>query len=53
MIATSHLVNVTLTGGIALQTKDTWSTFIHKQDSGIIFGSNILKKMILMVLLKK
>jgi len=32
--------NVTLTGGIALQTKDTWSTFIHKQDSEIIFGGN-------------
>lgn len=33
--------NVTLTGGIALQTKDTWSTFIHKQDSEIIFGGNV------------
>ena len=32
--------NVILTGGIALQTKDTWSTFIHKQDSEIIFGGN-------------
>ena len=33
--------NVILTGGIALQTKDTWSTFIHKQDSEIIFGGNV------------
>ena len=32
--------NVTLTGGISLQTKDTWSTFIHKQDSEIVFGGN-------------
>lgn len=33
--------NVTLTGGIALQTKDTWSTFIHKPDREIIFGGNV------------
>lgn len=33
--------NVTLTGGIGLQTKDTWSTFIHKQDSEIVFGGNV------------
>jgi catechol 2,3-dioxygenase-like lactoylglutathione lyase family enzyme len=32
--------NATLTGGISLQTKDTWSTFIHKQDSEIVFGGN-------------
>lgn len=32
--------NATLTGGIALQTKDTWSNFIHKNDSEIVFGSN-------------
>jgi len=32
--------NVTLTGGFSLQTKDTWSTFIHKQDSEIVFGGN-------------
>jgi len=32
--------NVTLTGGIALQTKDSWSNFIHKEDSEIIFGGN-------------
>lgn len=33
--------NVTLTGGIALQTRDTWLTFIHKQDSEIFFGGNV------------
>ncbi|AJA47029.1 lactoylglutathione lyase-like lyase [Clostridium pasteurianum DSM 525 = ATCC 6013] len=33
--------NVTLTGGIALQTKDTWSTFIHKNDNEIVFGGNV------------
>lgn len=27
---------VTLTGGITLQTKDTWSAFIRKEDSKII-----------------
>ena len=32
--------NVTLTGGIALQTFDTWKGFIKKQDEEIIFGSN-------------
>lgn len=32
--------NVTLTGGIALQTIDTWKDFIHKQDNEIIFGNN-------------
>ncbi|MEW8994360.1 VOC family protein [Clostridium sp.] len=32
--------NVTLTGGIALQTKYSWSTFIHKKDSEIVFGGN-------------
>ncbi|NEU05256.1 VOC family protein [Clostridium senegalense] len=33
--------NVTLTGGIALQTKDTWSNFIHKQNSEFFFGGNV------------
>ena len=33
--------NVTLTGGIALQTKDTWLTFIHKKESEIVFGGNV------------
>ncbi|MEN6325224.1 MAG: VOC family protein [Syntrophomonas sp.] len=32
--------NVTLTGGIALQTVDTWKGFIHKQDEEIVFGNN-------------
>jgi catechol 2,3-dioxygenase-like lactoylglutathione lyase family enzyme len=32
--------NVTLTGGISLQTKDTWMTFTHKQKNEIIFGGN-------------
>jgi catechol 2,3-dioxygenase-like lactoylglutathione lyase family enzyme len=32
--------NVTLTGGIALQTADTWKEFIHKQDEEIIFKNN-------------
>lgn len=32
--------NITLTGGIALQTVDTWKGFIHKQDEEIVFGNN-------------
>ena len=32
--------NVTMTGGIALQTADTWKSFIHKQDEEIVFGNN-------------
>lgn len=32
--------NVTLTGGIALQTKDTLSAFINKNDNEVIFGGN-------------
>lgn len=32
--------NVTLTGGIALQTKDTWLSFIWKQNDEIAFGGN-------------
>ncbi len=32
--------NVTLTGGISLQTANTWKDFIHKQASEIIFGNN-------------
>jgi len=32
--------NVSLTGGIFLQTADTWKNFIRKQDNEIIFGSN-------------
>lgn len=32
--------NVTLTGGIALQSFDTWKEFIHKQENEISFGGN-------------
>ncbi|MHB9095529.1 MAG: VOC family protein [Eubacteriales bacterium] len=32
--------NVTLTGGIALQTLDSWKGFIHKGEDEIIFGNN-------------
>lgn len=32
--------NVTLTGGVALQTLDSWKGFIHKRDDEIIFGNN-------------
>lgn len=30
--------NVTLTGGICLQTKDSWKTFIHAKEESLIFG---------------
>ncbi|MCL2641943.1 MAG: VOC family protein [Candidatus Bathyarchaeota archaeon] len=32
--------NVTLTGGIALQTLDTWKGFIQKSEDNILFGNN-------------
>lgn len=32
--------NVTLTGGFALQTSETWRGFIHKQENEIIYGNN-------------
>lgn len=32
--------NVTLTGGIALQTKDSWCSFIHKPKNEVFFGAN-------------
>ena len=32
--------NVTLTGGIALQTADSWKGFIHKRDDEIVFENN-------------
>ena len=32
--------NVTLTGGIVLQTKDSWPTLIHKSKNEIFFGAN-------------
>ncbi|WP_077611090.1 VOC family protein [Clostridium sp. Marseille-P2415] len=32
--------NVTLTGGVALQTKDSWMEFIDQEESGIVFHGN-------------
>ena len=32
--------NVMLTGGIALQTADTWAGLIHKQEGEIVFANN-------------
>ena len=32
--------NVTLTGGVALQTKESWKAFIKKNDNEIIFSGN-------------
>lgn len=32
--------NVTLTGGVALQTKESWKEFIHKNDNEITFNGN-------------
>ena len=32
--------NVTLTGGFALQTAESWQTFIHKQANEIGYGNN-------------
>lgn len=32
--------NVTLTGGISLQTLDTWKTFINKNEEEIVFHNN-------------
>jgi len=32
--------NVTLTGGVALQTKESWKDFIQKNDNEIIFNGN-------------
>lgn len=32
--------NVTLTGGIVLQTKDSWLSLIHKSRNDILFGGN-------------
>ena len=32
--------NITLTGGVSLQTRDSWKTFIRASDSEIAFGSN-------------
>ena len=32
--------NITLTGGVSLQTRDSWKTFIRASDSEIAFGGN-------------
>jgi catechol 2,3-dioxygenase-like lactoylglutathione lyase family enzyme len=32
--------NVTLTGGVALQTKESWKEFIHKDENEISFNGN-------------
>ena len=32
--------NITLTGGLSLQTKETWKEFIHKDENEILFGGN-------------
>nr|WP_300095651.1 VOC family protein [Sedimentibacter sp.] len=32
--------NVTLTGGVSLQTKESWKNFIQKKDDEIYFGGN-------------
>ena len=32
--------NVTLTGGVCLQTKETWMDFIGAKEDEIIFGGN-------------
>ena len=33
--------NITLTGGIGLQTLDTWKDFIRKQDEELVFKNNV------------
>jgi len=32
--------NITFTGGLSLQTKESWESFIHKPASEITFGGN-------------
>ena len=32
--------NITFTGGLSLQTKDSWESFIHKPAGEIAFGGN-------------
>lgn len=33
--------NVTLTGGLALQTQNSWLNFIHRDANELIFGGNV------------
>lgn len=35
--------NVTLTGGFALQTIETWANFLHKNESDIILGNHAVE----------
>ena len=35
--------NVELTGGVFLQTADTWVNFIHKTKSEVVFGNNAVE----------
>ena len=35
--------NVELTGGVFLQTVDTWANFINKSDSEIVFSNNTIE----------
>lgn len=35
--------NVTLTGGVALQTKESWLEFIHSKNEDIIFGNKAIE----------
>lgn len=32
--------NITLTGGVALQTRESWEIFIQKSEKDIVFGGN-------------
>jgi len=55
-VAEDFGANVTLTGGIALQTKDSWCTFIHKKIMKLYLEemtqNYTLKKIILIALFK-
>lgn len=39
-VAADFGANVTLTGGVTLQTLDTWQGFIHKHSEEIVFRNN-------------
>ena len=40
-VAADFGANVTLNGGIGLQTLDTWKDFIHKQEHDLTFKNNV------------
>lgn len=42
-VITDFGANVVLTGGVALQTLDTWTDFIHKDNQEIIFRNNAVE----------